>query len=227
MILVVENAAECPSGLYGELLETWGIPHALWRPHAEEAAPPLEAVRGVLVLGGPMGVHDEGEHPFLRTEKDFLRDLLRRDIPCFGICLGGQLLAEVLGAPVYSRRCGEQGCNLIQLTEAGRRDPLFSGLGDPFLAYHWHNDSFAIPDGALHLAFTEVCAGQAFRWGRAWGVQFHPEVDAAIVADWLRQAQADDAPLRAFRRQETQLRRVGTRLLRNFLQITGSAPSIP
>lgn len=227
MIVVIENAAQCPSGLYGELLKAWSVPHLTWRTHSAEPAPSLDPACGVLLLGGPMGVHDELRYPFLRAEKALLAELLRREIPALGICLGGQLLAEVLGAPVHARRHGEHGCSSVSLTAAGKADPLFAGLTDPFPSFHWHNDSFEIPAGAAHLAFTPACAGQAFRQGNAWGVQFHPEVDAAIVEDWRRRVGAGIAVSEAFRRQWPELQAVGARLLANFLQIAGLVPSFP
>lgn len=227
MVLIVEVDPRCPAGLFAELLSAWKTPHAYWRPHAGEPAASLNAVRGVIILGGAMGVQDVREFPFLLAVKGLLREILAADTPCFGVCLGGQLLAEALGAPVHSRRYGEHGCNTITLTPAGSTDPLFSGLSSPFPTFHWHNDSFEIPAGAVHLAFTSVCPSQALRYGRAWGVQFHPEVTAAIVDDWRHRIHADEAVVVSFQRRQAQLQAVGERLLRNFVQIADCPPSIP
>lgn len=224
MLLIVENDVHCPAGLYAELLKSWAVPHGWWRPYAGEPLPPLGELQATIVLGGAMGVGDEAEYPFLRAEKQFLKDCLAHELPCFGICLGGQLLAEVLGAPVHSRRHGEHGCSRVSLTAAGQSDPLLRGLPDPFPTFHWHNDSFEIPAGALHLAFTPACAGQAFRFGSAWGVQFHPEVDEAIVEVWRRRVQGDVAVVEDFRRHWPELQAGGARLLANFLQIAGLVP---
>ncbi len=103
--------------------------------------------------------------------------LLATGTPLLGICLGGQLLAEVAGGAVSSNRCGEKGLVEIELTAGGRADPLLAGIDDRFQAFQWHNDSFAVPPPAQHLARSVACPGQAFRLGNAWGVQFHPEVD--------------------------------------------------
>lgn len=226
MILIVEPDAHCPAGFYGALLNAWAVPQETWRPYVDARVPSPAAARGVIVLGGAMGVHDEAQYPFLPLVKQMLWDVIRRDIPCLGICLGGQLLAQVLGAKVHSQRHGEHGCASVQLTAAGRRDPLFGGLPSPFSTFHWHNDSFEIPQGATHLAFTPTCAGQAFRRSNAWGVQFHPEVDAAIVDDWRQRIHADPAVVNAFCSRQARLQAVGEQLLRNFVQITDSLPPI-
>ncbi|MDO3378660.1 type 1 glutamine amidotransferase [Geoalkalibacter halelectricus] len=219
MVLIVEIDPRCPAGLFGELLSSWGQVHQYWRAHDQASPPPLDQVRAAIVLGGAMGVGDVDAFPFLLDVKDFLRTALAAQLPFLGICLGGQLLAEALGAAVYSGRRGEHGCNTINLTAAGRRDPLFADLPTPFPTFHWHNDSFDIPAGAIHLASTSTCPGQAFRHGNAWGLQFHPEVDAAIVDDWRRRAGRDAAVVADFVRHSAALRRTGQDLLRRFLTL--------
>lgn len=217
MILVVQNDTECPAGFYGELLIRWTVPHGYWHPYAGEVEPSLEPWRGVIVLGGFPGVHDEARYPFLSVVKNFMSRLIEARIPCLGICLGGQLLAQVMGGRVHARRFGEKGCRHIALTDAGGKDPLFAGLPAYFPVFQWHNDSFEIPPGALHLATSEDCPGQALRYDKAWGVQFHPEVDAPVVAAWCGKSGANYAALEAFKAQQSSLSAVGEKLLRNFL----------
>lgn len=218
MILIIENDPRCPAGLYGKLLRTWRVSHGFWRPYAGEESPPRRRLIGVIVLGGDMGVHDVAEHPSLLLVKDLLKEVVAVNLPCLGICLGGQLLAEALGAPVHSGRHGEKGCRPLTLTHGGRKDSLFVGLSSTFPVFQWHNDSFEIPHGADHLAVTATCPSQAFRYGNAWGVQFHPEIDAAIMEDWQKDAGGDESEtLNQFCLQQAALRRVGERLLNNFL----------
>lgn len=221
MILVVQNDATCPAGLYGELLQRWKVPHGYWHPYADEPQPSLVAWQGVIVLGGFPGVHDEARYPFLAVVKSFMRSLVEARIPCLGICLGGQLLAEVLGGTVHARRFGEKGCRYIALTEEGQQDPLFAGLPVQFPVFQWHNDSFEIPPCALHLAFSKECIGQALRYDKAWGVQFHPEVDAAVILSWCRIAAEDASLIKDFSVIQDDLRGVGELLLLNFLRLAG------
>jgi GMP synthase (glutamine-hydrolysing) len=104
----------------------------------------------------------------------------------------------------------------VTLTAAGRCDPLLTGIPSPFAAFQWHNDSFTIPPGAVHLAASSVCPGQVFRYRNAYGLQFHPEVDTRIVADWAG-AVGQPRHIAEFSCQADGLRRVSLRLFNNFL----------
>jgi GMP synthase-like glutamine amidotransferase len=221
MILFIQNDVAVPSGLYGTLLAERKVPHRLWRPFAGEAPPELSTLAGVIVLGGYMGVHEEERYPFLAVVKAFMSALLARNVPQLGICLGGQLLASVLGAEVRSATGGEHGCRTVRLTAAGRSDPLFAGLAQDFPVFEWHNDSFAVPPAAAHLAASAACPGQALRAGRAWGVQFHPEVDAGIVEAWRLRSGFGAEASNEFRRRQKDLQAGAVRLLENFLAIAG------
>lgn len=153
--------------------------------------PPLPApedVAGVVVLGGPMGVYETKKHPFLRREIAYLRRLLRAGRPVLGVCLGAQLMARALGARVYPNGRREIGWYPLTLRPAARRDPLFARFPRRSPVYQWHGDTFDWPKGAARLASSPLCSRQAFRWGeRAWGLQFHVEVDAAAVRAWRSQ----------------------------------------
>jgi GMP synthase-like glutamine amidotransferase len=221
MIYIIQNHPEVPAGIYGELLKTARIPFQTIRPDLGESLPAPQSATAVIVLGGYMGVHDEGEFPFLVELKTFILDCVASDLPFFGICLGGQLLATVLGGEVTARQRGEKGLCPLSLTRAGQSDPLFAGVPASFAAFQWHNDSFALPPESILLATSADCPGQAFRYGRAWGVQFHPEVDLEIVRSWTRESRSASAYQHDFSRGEIELRSFGTRLLGNFLEIAG------
>ena len=216
MVLVIQCDPRVPSGIYGEYLREHRVSYRETRLFAGDALPSLERVTAALVLGGYMGVADTDEFPFLVDLKTWLKKAVDAGLPLLGICLGGQLLAEVAGGKVHSDRCGEQGLQTLSLTEAGEKDRLFSGISSPFTVFEWHHDSFEIPAGALLLASSSVCPGQAFRFGNAYGLQFHPEVNAAIVDEW---AAAIGQPHlgAAFSSQANNLRRPSLRLLVNFL----------
>jgi GMP synthase-like glutamine amidotransferase len=217
-LIIIQNDPEVPAGVFADYLQAWQVPFRILRADLGDL-PPV-APPGVVVLGGTMGVHDEGRYPFLRSLKECLQRWLANGTPLLGVCLGGQLLAEAAGGTVSSNCCGEQGLVAISLTAAGGADPLFVGISEEFRAFQWHNDSFTIPPGATHLARSAVCAGQAFRTGNAWGIQFHPEVDGTIVATWCKDDRRATPLLAEFAAAEADHRQQARQLLANFLAIT-------
>lgn len=138
----------------------------------------------VVVLGGPIGAYEDDLYPFLTEEIALLERRLASGRPTLGICLGAQLMARALGAKVYPGPAKEIGWAPLTLTEAGASSPL-RHLGDaPVL--HWHGDTFDLPQGAVRLASTALCANQAFaRGASALAFQFHPEADGAGFERWL------------------------------------------
>lgn len=224
MLTLIQNDDKVPAGRYGELLRHWDVPHRDVRLYHGEALPALEDSQAVIVLGGYMGVSESPAYPYLNRLRSFLRDLVAREVPLLGICLGAQLLAAAVGGEVQAGSRAERGVQRIKLTDAGAADPLFAGIADPFVAFQWHNDSLLPPPNAAHLARSEICPGQAFRVGScAYGVQFHPEVNPVIVADWCRRADLDGATVEAFSRHEEQIRRAADGMLGNFIGLAGFA----
>jgi GMP synthase-like glutamine amidotransferase len=145
-----------------------------------------EQLAGLVVMGGPMNVDETDRYPFLADEVRWIRQALDADLPILGVCLGSQLLAKALGAPVYPNRVKEIGWYEIELTEAGRGDALFNGCEPTEMVFHWHGDTFDLPAGAVQLARGTDCENQAFRYGRAaYGLQFHLEVTPEIIVSWL------------------------------------------
>jgi GMP synthase (glutamine-hydrolysing) len=226
MFVIVQNDPEVPAGSYGEGLREEGVPFSTVHAYAGESLPSVGKVSAAIVLGGSMGVHDVAKHPFLHEVKAFIGGCVCTRTPLLGICLGGQLLADVLGAKVDSCRHGEKGTLPVTLTPAGVTDPLFKGIDREFVTFQWHDDSFAIPAGALCLASSPACPNQAFRYvSNAYGTQFHPEVDRTIIDSWARwsdkTAPVVDEYLTAFDRTEDAYRLASRRLLINFLHIAG------
>jgi GMP synthase-like glutamine amidotransferase len=155
------------------------------RPGAGDALPALEEVDGIVTFGGSQSVLDLEHDAALSAERSLLRDAVAAGVPVLGICLGAQLLAHALGAPV--RRAPRRNVTWMELTAlpAAAEDPLFAGLGSPIRGLQWNEDVFALPPGATELLTGAPAGVAAFRAGRcAWGVQFHPEVGGGQLDGW-------------------------------------------
>ncbi|MET9256387.1 type 1 glutamine amidotransferase [Streptomyces sp. NPDC003717] len=202
-LLVVQNGPSGGPGRFGDWLRADGVSPDVVHAHAGAPLPRrLSGHRGVLVLGGGYLPDDDARAPWLAATRALVAEALAEGAPVFGICLGGQLLAQVAGGRVEGR-CGEPEFGSTPLTvraEAGG-DLLFHGLPDRVTAVERHVDAVtALPPGAAWLMSSERCPYQAFRVGeRAWGVQFHPEADAERVRAWdparLRELGLDPAEL--------------------------------
>ena len=152
-----------------------------------EAEPNLEGYHGLVVLGGPMSVNDADQFGHLTTEMKLIERAMKRNLPVLGICLGAQLVAKTLGASVYPNPEKEIGWYDVTPTEAAKLDPLLSQFRGTEKIFQWHGDTFDIPRTAVHLAFSALCANQAFRYGtNVYGLQFHLEVDERMIHRWLR-----------------------------------------
>jgi GMP synthase (glutamine-hydrolysing) len=141
----------------------------------------------LIVLGGPIGVYQQDEYPFLGEEIALLRRRLEADLPILGICLGAQLLAAALGAHVYPGTNGKEiGWGRLLPGKRAQEHPFMSPLLEEGVeVLHWHGDTFDLPTGAAHLAASDRYVNQAFAWGRgALGLQFHPEVTAQGLERW-------------------------------------------
>jgi GMP synthase (glutamine-hydrolysing) len=138
----------------------------------------------IVAMGGPMSVNDEDELTWLTDEKRLIGDAVRVGTPYWGVCLGVQLLASALGAPVYPGREPEVGLLPVELTAAGRADPVFGDLPSELVTLQWHGDTYDLPEGAVRLARSPAYPNQAFRLERAYGVQFHLEVSPAMAREW-------------------------------------------
>jgi GMP synthase (glutamine-hydrolysing) len=151
-----------------------------------DACPDAAGYDGLIVLGGPMNCDQVQRHRHLAHEVECIRTAIRRGRPVLGICLGSQLIARALGAAVTRNPVKEIGWYDVSPTAAGAADPLFRHFGGTEKIFQWHGDTFAIPEGAVHLATSPDCAHQAFRFGdNVYGLQFHLEVDAPMIHRWL------------------------------------------
>src|SRR5262249_41420217 len=141
---------------------------------------------GIVVLGGEQHADDVETHPYLLAERDLLHEATEHGTPVLGICLGGQILAMAKGASLKASPVREFGYSPVEPTEDGAREPVIGGFEPGDRVFHWHEDTFDLPDGATLLLTGEHVRNQAFRFGEtAWGVQFHPEITESVIEGWL------------------------------------------
>ena len=154
--------------------------------------PNVEELDGLIIMGGPMGINDEGKYHWLVTEKRFVESAIKHRKVVIGICLGAQIIADVLGAKVYPHLHREIGWFPIKLTDAGRKHKLFEDFPDFCDAFHWHGDTFDIPADAVHIAESEGCKNQAFVYANhVIGLQFHLEIIPEGINRLLRYCASD------------------------------------
>lgn len=186
-LLVFQHVAAEPLGTLDRLIRARGhrIRFVNFERHPD-AEPDVDRYRGLIVLGGPMNVDEQDRRPHLRTELRAIERALAQGKPVLGICLGAQLLAHVLGAPVHRHDRQEIGWYPLEVTAAGQQDPVLAPLAPRSQVFQWHGCTYALPHGAVQLARTASCEQQAFRWGdAAYGLQFHLEMDQPLIERWL------------------------------------------
>jgi GMP synthase (glutamine-hydrolysing) len=184
-VLAVIHHRNAAAGVFADPALAAGHELVEWLPH-EEPPPAPDGFGAAMVFGGEMNVDQEDAHPWLRSEKRLLRELLQRGTPLVGVCLGSQLVAEAAGGLVRRAATPEIGWHEIELTPEGAADPLLSALPERFESFQYHHYEWLLPPGAVTLARSEL-ALQAFRLGErpVWGLQFHPEVTEADLGSWL------------------------------------------
>lgn len=161
------------------------------RLYQGDSLPDVKDLDLLVVMGGPMSVHDEATHPWLRPEKKLIERCLAGGKFTLGICLGSQLLAEALGARVYRNRFKEIGWLPVEQCADENTFHLFRTLPRRLSAFHWHSETYDLPLGTIHLAMSEGCAVQAFEHANGLGVQFHLEMTPDGASELVRACSAD------------------------------------
>lgn len=161
-----------------------------------ESLPPPDAFDWLIVMGGPMNIYQEEEYPWLKSEKAFLRRTIDSGKIVLGFCLGGQLIADVLGGRVTKNPVSEVGWFSVRLSEAAGRHPLFSFFPPEPVVFEWHGDTFSqLPEEAVLLAGNDACAHQAFAYrDRVFGFQFHLEDTREIIQALITHCPEDLSP---------------------------------
>jgi GMP synthase-like glutamine amidotransferase len=163
--------------------------------YEDSSFPSIETFDCLVVMGGPMGVYDEVEFPWLKAEKEFIDQAVFCGKKVIGICLGAQLLANVLGAKVYKNKHKEIGWFPVRLTENGEFHPAFRHVPVQHTVFQWHGDTFDLPAEAVLLATSEACKNQAFIYdNRVLALQYHLEVKKESVEALLSHCADDLTP---------------------------------
>lgn len=162
-------------------IERWALQHGMevsvTRFYAGDQLPRLEAIDWLVVMGGPMNIYEEADYPWLKAEKMYIRQAIEAGKRVVGICLGAQLIADVLGGAVTRNTHKEIGWFPVELSAEAKRAGLGAVLPWSFEAFHWHGDTFAVPPRALPLGHSEACANQGFLFDRrVLALQFHMEM---------------------------------------------------
>lgn len=237
-VLAIVHQSDGGPGVFAEEIRAGGHTLDEWMISEGTPAPadPL-GYDAVLVLGASANVDEGDKHAWLAEESALLRELLRREVPLVGLCLGGQMVAGAAGAKPGRAARPEIGWHPVELTEEGAADPLLGPLAPAFEAFQWHSYEFPLPPGAVALARSEVCL-QACRVGEtAWAIQFHPEVSTTDVLHWIDEYQVDPdavrigiepAPLRAETEAKIEaFNQLGRDLCRRWLDVADRAAARP
>ena len=152
-----------------------------------ESFPEINKIDCLIILGGAMGAYEEHLYPWLKAEKQFIKQAIQANKIVLGICLGSQLIADALGAKVYPHKHKEIGWWQVNTNAAAKQNKLFKLFPENFMAFHWHGDTFDLPQGATLMASSEACAHQAFIYGeKVVALQFHFEVTENLLLDFLK-----------------------------------------
>ncbi len=161
--------------------------------YKDEGFPEVNDIDCLVVMGGPMGIYEEKEYRWLKNEKAFIEKVIKAEKGVVGICLGSQLLACVLGSKVTKNRHKEIGWYPIQMSAESEKENL-TFLPNKFTAFHWHGDTFELPQGASRIASSEGCENQGFIYNKQVGLQFHLEVTRESLNEMVKNGRQELVP---------------------------------
>lgn len=205
-VLILKNVQNEGPGTIEDYLRNNGISYRIVDCTSEDI-PHSADYNTLVMMGGPMSVNETERYPYLQKEITAAAEYLKSGKKVLGVCLGAQVMARALGALVYTGPEPEIGWYDIELLEAGLTDPVMTEVArDPragdfrkrFKVFHWHGETFDIPEGAERLAQSALYPNQAFRYGRhSYAFQFHLEVTRDMIYNWLRNAAIDKDRLKS------------------------------
>ncbi len=178
-VLLVQNSKSEGSGYLGDLLKNDGF--KITSVNAKHESLPKKDFSLVVILGAPESANDD--LLYLKAEQQLIKNCVEKNIPVLGICLGSQLIAKTFGAKVY---CGShKEIGFYNDLKIHNNTSFFSGFKNPFTVFHWHGDTFDLPENAVRLVSSEHYLNQAFQYKSAVGLQFHMEVNEEMINFWL------------------------------------------
>lgn len=181
-IAIFRHLAHEGAGYFAEVLAARNIPFQLIAIDAGDVIPAsATAYSGLVFMGGNMSVNDS--LPWIADELALIRDAVARDIPVLGHCLGGQLIAKALGGVVSANPLKEIGWGEVRVSDCAIAREWFGAVQN-FQAFHWHGETFTLPQGATHLLSSAHCLNQAYSIGKHLGLQCHIEMTAEMIAEW-------------------------------------------
>ena len=220
-VVVLQHVPNEGAGTLLDYLKFEKIPVRTIALYRGDSLPDPDQVSAALIMGGPMNVYQEKEHPFLKEENVFIKKLIEADTPCFGVCLGSQLIAKALGFKVYKAKKPEIGWQDVSLSAAAESDPVFSQVhAKKFRVLQWHEDTFDLPAGATLLASSGEVPHQAYRYGECvYGLQFHVEVDRPMIEDWFQKSPDLGAILREHANYRGALKKITDGMYKRFFDL--------
>lgn len=190
-VLVLKHISNEGPGSMQPYWDARGISYKIIEPADMPSINSLEGVKYLIVMGGTMGVYERDQFPQVAASMRLIEQGLKAGIKVMGVCLGAQMLAHVLGGQVYKGKNGQEvGWLPITLTKEGMADPAMAAYtkdepADTTMVFHWHGDTFMLPQGAVRLAGSALYENQAFRHGNAYALQYHIEITPAMIAEWF------------------------------------------
>jgi len=185
-ILIIQNTGIEGIGILGDLLKADGFNTRTILAQKEKI--PDMKPDAIIILGAPESANDD--LPYLKKEIELIREAVKKEIPVLGICLGAQLIAKAFGARVYKGTKKEIGFyNDIEFDNT--KSSIFKGIKSPALVFHWHGDTFDLPENAIRLAHSKDYENQAIKIGSAVGIQFHLEVDEPTIKLWIEKSRIE------------------------------------
>ena len=180
-VVAIQHSPIEPLGYIEEILEERGIAFDYEKVYETNEVKARYASH-IIILGGPMGAYEEDIYPFLSEEKNLIREAIKNNVPILGICLGAQLIASAMGGKVYPYK-KELGWYEVKKVED---DEAIKGLPEKLKVFQWHNDTFDLPNDSKLLYEGDLVKNQAFRIGKAIGLQFHLEMTLDLIKTWLK-----------------------------------------